>query len=1206
MNVYLTHFHRRPKKPFSLGAVCVCVLSLLVVSSGLPANAQFPNLPVAPLSLQGVGDPNIIVTFDDSGSMSLDAIPDNKSGDGTGRRLAHKWNALAYNPFFVYEAPFDPILLDGTRINSPFNAALINGFHATGGTEDLSANYRTHSRYRQGVSGGAVNYGTSGNATFDSRTATYNGNVIFPIERAYFYAFYNDLGPGNTIPSPGQTPASFARNTTAPPNCGGLTAVNDVDCYVKVTVPVGSAHEQNFANWFSFYRTRSLLTVTGANIAFFALPRNYRVTWQAINTCTAFNGTCNGWDNVSNPNVIRPFTDATHRQNFFRWLSRVPANGSTPLVAAMERAGQFYMGTGVNSPIANRPGIALDGPGTAPTNTCRPNYHVMMTDGIWNSGQGTLGERDSTPLTLPDGTAYASQAPYAGTGSGNLADVAFYYWANDLQPSITNNVLRYYADPADVSFFNARNDPATWQHMVNFTIGLGLGGVLNGSGGQPLFVPAGPNERASSGTYKGSYNALVAGTQTWPAPSDNSTNNISDLWHAALNSRGYFFSADDPSVIRRAFEEVIARISAGQTSSGQRAVSSGRTGTAGSLVFDVTYDPPTWSGTINAYNVRQDGTASTLAWTTDTTLVNNVGRTLVTWDSASQVGKSFSWTSFNAAEQGSLFNNDEDLFNWIRGDRSKEGTPYRVRQRVLGDIIGSDLVVSSKRDFGYSVLPGAAGSSYRTYVNSKQTVAFAGANDGMVHGFKANGTEAFGYVPSTVLPKLKLLANDPYIHQTLVDGPMSLWDYYSGSGWKTILVGGLGGGGKSFFGLDVTSLTTSTSGTFSSSNILFELNDADLGYTFTRPLVVRQPNGDWVVIFANGYGGASNTAQLFVRNLTTGALKKIDTGFGSSTSPNGLSSPTAYSLRTGMISGVYAGDYRGNLWRFEVDSTGNWKVANAGSPLFVATNTAGDRQPITASPTIMKHPAGGIMVLFGTGKFFETQDRTDTSVNTFYGLRDVGTVISGRSQLVQQTVTSGNSSTANQRTVSSNAVDFNTKRGWYLDLNSTDGGNATGEKVVANAILRDEFVIFNTFIPNRSTCEGIGTGFLMGINAFTGTLPDALFDENGDGVINSADLSGGKGIAGSRTIGSGSLMAPVAQVVTIDRTPTVGSGAAAGACGGNGQAPCSGGRCLPGFSAQTKNGVTTCGRPGCRAPGVIVNNNKCSLLGNAAPWTELR
>jgi type IV pilus assembly protein PilY1 len=1188
-----------------LRSVSRAAFALVAAAVLTEASAQFPNLPVAPLTLQGIGDPNIIVTIDDSGSMTQDAVPDNKGCDGSGRRLSARWNKLAYNPFTIYEAPYDPDLMDGTRISSPFAAARINGYSSTDGTENLAATYRSHCRYSQGVGAGSANYGTNGRATFDDTTLVRNGQLVFPVERAYFYSYYQDLGVGLTVPNPGQDPATFVRNTVVPANCTAGD-VNDRDCYLKTTVPVGLAHEQNFANWFSFYRTRTFVTITGANLAFFNLPKNYRVTWQGLNTCRGFNSdSCNGWDGATYKNVIRSLNDSAHRKNFFKWLSKIQGGGGTPLVASMERAGEFYRTTGIDSPIANQPGVAVDGPGTSPINACRPNYHILMTDGKWNGGNGSLGERDSNSITFPDGVVYSAQSPYAGAGSGNLADVAFYYWANDLQPTVPNNVLRYYAG-SDISYFNPRNDPASWQHMVNFTVGLGLSEFLNGSSGNLLFVPGTSSEAASAGTYKGSYANLVSGATAWPTPSDNSDNNISDLWHAALNSRGYFFSAESPGIVRRAFEEIISRIGAGQTSSGQRGVAAGRTGVAGNLAFTLKYDAGTWSGTLDATNIRRDGALGALAWSTDTTLVNDVGRTILTWDAANSVGRAFAWTAFTPTEQASLFNDNQNLFNWIRGDRSNEGSPFRTRTQLLGDVIGSDLVISGKRDYGYSVLSGTPGTSYSTYVNKKETVAFVGANDGFLHAFRKNGTEAFAYAPSSVLPKLKLLANDPYIHQTMVDGPLALWDYYSSGAWKTILVGGLGGGGRTFFGLDVTNLVTSPSGTVSASNILFELNDPDIGYTFTRPLVARQPNGEWVAIFGNGYGGASHKAQLIVRNLSTGAQTKIDTGAGTDVLPNGLSSPSGLSFQSGTINGVYAGDYRGNLWRFQVSSTGVWSVANSGNPLFVAKDSAGNRQPITAAPTLLKHPGGGVMVLFGTGKFFEVEDRTDTRVQSFYGVRDVGTAIAGRSDLVQQTIVTGQNIAVALRSVSENAVDFKTKRGWFIDFNTIDGAAATGEKIVASAILLAESVVFNTFIPARTACEGIGTGFMMGLNAFTGSLPKPIFDQNNDGLINSADLVGGKTVAGSRLGGDGSLASPVAQLVTVRPGPGANTGTAtAGSCGRAGQAPCSPGGCVqPQFILNSATNL--CVPSQCPEGAVVVNNNRCNITDRTARWMELR
>jgi len=1169
-----------------------CLLAIVGSATASLVNAQiWPNLPVSPISLQAVGDPNIALTIDDSGSMSWDAVPDSKTGAQVRRRFAADWNSLSYNPFTVYEAPYSTAL-DGTKLVSTFAAAPINGYNAAGGTANLSNNYQSHWAYTSGnlgCYGSCTAYG-AGQAAMDDR-GTLGG--AFAVGPAFFYVFFNSLGPGNVLPAPGTDASTFVRNVVAPGGCAGLADVNNDACYVRKAVTV--THEQNYANWYSFYRTRHLATITGANLAFYDLPLNYRVTWQNLTRCTAFNSAnCLGWDDVARANPIRPFTTAAHRQRFFEWLQKVPHHFGTPLVQAMERAGAFYTGSaaGVESSIANQPGISLTGPGTAPTSTCRPNYHVMMTDGLWNGGASGRGNVDNTAIAaLPDGTPYLPAAPYRDTTAGTLADVAFHYWSQDAQPGLANDLERFYKDPTlDLTFNNPKNDPATWQHMVNFTIGLGLGGFLDGTGGRLLW---------GGDTYSGSYANLASGATLWPAATSGSANTVSDLWHAAINSRGEFFNVANPTSLRDAFKSIIGRINAGQTTSGQLGTSSRRV-QSGTLSFDLIFDPNTWSGSLRAFNVNADGSLAGLAWTSDTTFTSGAGRSIFSWDTATQLGESFAWGSYSNAEKFALFNNNQDLFNYLAGDRSLEGPTFRRRAQLLGDSIGSDLVVGARSDLGYSVLAGTAGTTYKAHVALKKPVAYFGSNDGMLHAFRNNGNEAFAYIPSNLLPKLKDLATNPFVHAPRVDGPIVLGDAYLNGAWRSILLGGLGGGGKSFFGLDVTNVATSTSGTFGASNVMFELNDVDIGYTFARPAIARQTNGDWVAIFGNGYGGASKTAVLIVKNLTSGTITKIDTNNGTVADPNGLSSPTVLATQIGKAEGIYAGDYRGNLWKFAQNASGAWVIANAGQPIFVATAPDGSRQPITAAPTLEAHPAGGVMVLFGTGKFFETQDRTDPKVQTFYALRDRGVTIGTRAVLTAQTIQVGNSASATKRVVSENVVDYSSKAGWYLDLNSTEGGVATGEKVVASAAILNDTVAFSTFVPSSTTCTGLGSGFLMGLGTFTGRVTSPLYDDNGDGKADSGDLLSGKAVAGVRTA-SGSLVAPTAILVGL-QTPG-SSGIPAGACGGAGQSPCP-----PGDVCRTglivKAGV--CQPIACPSGSVMVNNQRCFITSKRATWFELR
>ncbi len=141
-----------------------------------------------------------------------------------------------------------------------------------------------------------------------------------------------------------------------------VPALQDDSCYTEVIVsstsgPGGTDERQNFANWFSFYRTRNLTTNTSANIAFTGLNSSYRVAWRDLNTCSAFNTTsCKGWSNTPYDNRIATFT-GTHRTNFFDWLQHFPANGRQRLCVLACRA---------SATITSKPASAARAPKSTP------------------------------------------------------------------------------------------------------------------------------------------------------------------------------------------------------------------------------------------------------------------------------------------------------------------------------------------------------------------------------------------------------------------------------------------------------------------------------------------------------------------------------------------------------------------------------------------------------------------------------------------------------------------------------------------------------------------------------------------------------------------------------------------------------------------------------------------------------------------------
>ena len=110
-------------------------------------------------------------------------------------------------------------------------------------------------------------------------------------------------------------------------------------CYSKVVV--GSDEQQNFANWFSYYRTRLMLSKAGVGGAFAGdLSQEFRLGWGEINR---------GRNTVDGASVravrqgVRRYGDV--KGDFYDWLYGQDAGGSTPLRRALEGAGQYYEGS---------------------------------------------------------------------------------------------------------------------------------------------------------------------------------------------------------------------------------------------------------------------------------------------------------------------------------------------------------------------------------------------------------------------------------------------------------------------------------------------------------------------------------------------------------------------------------------------------------------------------------------------------------------------------------------------------------------------------------------------------------------------------------------------------------------------------------------------------------------------------------------------
>ncbi|HFC53931.1 MAG TPA: hypothetical protein ENJ43_05815 [Gammaproteobacteria bacterium] len=566
----------------------------------------------------------------------------------------------------------------------------------------------------------------------------------------------------------------------------------------------------------------------------------------------------------------------------------------------------------------------------------------------------------------------------------------------------------------------------------------------------------------------------------------------------------------------------------------------------GTRIYQARFNSGNWLGDLVAYDIEPDGKVGNIVWKASDQLPHPASRKIFSWNPAApsiNKGIKFRWRYLSAEQRAALNRSPNGTTDgagkarlaYLRGRHRGEqryGGRFRDREHPLGDIINSNPLFVGNQDFGYqlygpgSALAGESGAyaAFRSSIlyRSRPPMIYAGANDGMLHAFHAEtGEELFAYVPNAVMGNLSALTSPSYTHRYYVDGSPWSSDVWLEGEWRTVLVGSLGAGGKAIFALDITEPTN-----FSSRDVLWEFTDSELGFTIGQATIARMANGEWAAIFGNGYESSSQRAQLFIVNLADGSLiRRIDTGAGGNSSPNGLASPIPVDVNGDAVADfIYAGDLLGNLWKFDVTdpSAVNWEIAFGSpatpEPLTTALDDSGIPQPITSKPEVGSHPKGGLMVYFGTGKYFESGDDqvgSNPQTQRFYGIHDDGeTADVTRDLRAQNILLEMDHSHSRVRITSSNPVDWTTQKGWYMDLISPANG-PQGERVINAPILRYGRVIFTTLIPDADPCKFGGRSWLMELDALTGArLKKSPFDLNHDDrfdegdYVNAGDLDG--------------------------------------------------------------------------------------------------
>ena len=971
----------------------------------------------------------------------------------------------------------------------------------------------------------------------------------------------------------------------------------------------------NFANWYTYYRSRMKMMKTAAGRAFASVSDSYRVGFITINPGSTVSAT--KYLRVSEFTT----TSGGHKDQWYSKFYGRSASGGTPLREALSRVGWMFSGklnTGLTSGIPTG-----DDPMTA---SCQPNFAILSTDGYWNGNQGqyldgtAMGNEDNSDSgysTRAAGAYDGNLLPTttAGTsagGSGTLADVAMYYYKTDLRTSGS-----YATDNVPVT--NKDNNPA--QHMVTFTLGLGLDGEL---------TYRSDYETASSGDFA----RIKSGLRDWPSAQADAPTALDDLWHAAVNGRGVFFSARDPDTLAEALSETLASLQT-RIGAGAAAATSNLQPVAGdNFAFTAQYQTSDWIGDLKARTIDlSTGIVSGVTlWSAASLLdlMSHTDRKIFTYDPTDTGGnllKHFCWpasggtncsdgSGLTASEQAYFnpnllvqypFGGDvakqttataDKVVNFVRGERTYEDAGgglatdlFRLRTSLLGDIINAQPAYVKKSPFsygdtGYSEFKACTegtGSScpaaqFPDPSNQRRGTVIAAANDGFLHAFETdvnhnpyfqtsgigtavtsddtftgnnagNGVERWAYLPGIILPTIYKQANNPYSHLYFTDGSPQVGDIClstpcSGvNDWRTILVGGLNSGGIGYYALDITNpLAPKALWEFTNAGTCYsdaeisagdKTSDCNLGLSYGNPIITkRKVDGKWVVLVTSGYNntvnGGDGRGYLYVLEAHTGKiLHRITTGAGSAASPSGLAKINAWATDASTDNtalAVYGGDLEGNLWRFQLDDD----LAGYLSATLVARvkDSSGNFQPITVRPDLGE-VASQRVIFFGTGKFLENDDKTDTSAQTVYALKDVPSVTTGpiisdvrSTTLVKARSFGSYTSTSTTRTVSTGtATSWATEYGWLLDLPDS------GERVNVDPQLQLGTLVVVSNVPANDTCTAGGYSWLNFLDYATGAyVPGA--------TANMASVK----IASSLAVGINVIMLPGGKVVTIVTT----------------------------------------------------------------------
>lgn len=402
-------------RPFITASLAGVISLGLLVFAGRMAVANAPAQDAVQISDTPLGvmadqnKPNVMLLLDTSDSMKWTHMPDDWEQDATtyfpvGYKSA-LCNTLYYNPQTTYALPKRP---DGRDMDAPaFENAWKDGYDQSLGTVDLSKNFQAYDNDTRR----RAFYEDPAQPAYFFEWRKYSAAFV---QMPHFEGPSENLGVCNKITpyldwKPVRVDDGTLRVNEQSPNIYG----GGPDGYwTRRAIPADK--KQNFANWYSYYRTRINMAKSSVSLAFSTLNDNFRI----------------GFLTVANPGAgphskFLPVADfnTDGKQQWLEAIQTVKTGGTSPAREALARVGRYYAGQSDSINASMTPFV------DPVVSACQRHYAIVTTDGYWNVGQESagpvkidgktlVGQQDGPPESLTDADGLRPRPIFDGSVSG--------------------------------------------------------------------------------------------------------------------------------------------------------------------------------------------------------------------------------------------------------------------------------------------------------------------------------------------------------------------------------------------------------------------------------------------------------------------------------------------------------------------------------------------------------------------------------------------------------------------------------------------------------------------------------------------------------------------------------------------------------------------------------------------------------------------